>query len=351
MTDLKSRLLDRIEAHGPIPFEDFMEAALYDPEAGFFAAGPVRSTEEGDFLTSPEVSSEFGTTLGRFCAAERARVGEPFTVVDVGAGTGSLLASLLAAVGPIPAFAVEASAAARASLGEVVGGAAVLGSLGELPGPISGVIVANELVDNLPAPIAVRGADGWDERWVGRSGSDLVLVTRPARSAVAAWCARFAGEVGPDAVVEAQIAATHWVQTALSTLARGALLIVDYGGTAEELAPRRRTGTLRTYRSHHLGPDPLLAPGETDITADVNFTALIAAATDAGADVDLMRQDDFLSDWGLRAELRALRQAELDAARRQDTATQLELRARRVDAETLLHPRGLGDFRVLVARK
>ena len=125
----------------------------------------------------------------------------------------------------------------------------------------------------------------------------------------------------------------------------------DYGGTVEELEPRRTRGTLRTYRSHHLGPDPLHAPGETDVTVDVNFSALVDVAEEAGAAVDLVRQDDFLNQWGLGAEVSRLRREELDLARGDDAMARLRVRSERTSAETLLHPRGLGDFRVMIARK
>ncbi len=348
---LRDTLVARIADGSPLPFEDFMAACLYDPTGGFFATGPLRSVKSGDFLTSPEVSPRFGATLARFAAAERRRVGEPFTVVDVGAGSGSLLRSLLATLSPpAAAWAVEASPAAREALAGVVGPARVVASLGELPGPLTGVIVANELVDNLPVALAVRTGDGWEERWVGAADGRLELVARPARSAVRDWCDAYGGVVPEGGMVEVQIAATQWVGTALSALRLGALVVIDYGGTAEELEPRRTQGTLRTYRAHHLGPDPLDEPGETDVTVDVNFTALLAAAEAAGARAELHRQDDFLAEWGLRAELADLRRRELDLARAGDPMERLRVRSELGDAETLLHPRGLGDFRVMVAR-
>jgi SAM-dependent MidA family methyltransferase len=151
-------------------------------------------------------------------------------------------------------------------------------------------------------------------------------------------------------MVEVQLAAGRWIDSALSVLDSGVVVVVDYGGTAAELEPRRTQGTLRTYRAHHLGPDPLLEPGATDITADVNFTALAAAAEAAGAIVELHRQDDFLAEWGLRDRLSELRAAELELARGDDAIARLQVRSQVTDAETLLHPRGLGDFRVMVAR-
>ena len=147
-----------------------------------------------------------------------------------------------------------------------------------------------------------------------------------------------------------QLAATAWLADVLDRLNGGAILLIDYGDTAENLLPRRSDGTLRTYRAHHLGPHPLDEPGETDITADVNFTALEATARARGAEVTLIRQDDFLSSLGLRNRLSDLSQAELDAVRAGDEMERLRLRTLKTEAETLLHPRGLGDFRVLIAK-
>ncbi len=90
-----------------------------------------------------------------------------------------------------------------------------------------------------------------------------------------------------------------------------------------------------------------MEPGETDITVDVNFSALVEVAEETGARTVLQRQDDFLSEWGLRDAVRALKLRELELARAGDTMAQLAAKSERIDAETLLHPRGLGDFRVL----
>jgi SAM-dependent MidA family methyltransferase len=170
-----------------------------------------------------------------------------------------------------------------------------------------------------------------------------------ARPEVVAWCDAYAGAVPEGGMVEVQLAAAAWVRAALDRIGRGSLVIVDYGGTAEELEPRRTQGTLRTYRSHHLGPDPLVEPGATDVTVDVNFTAMVAVAEEAGATVSLLRQDDFLDDLGLRDVVRDLRRRERELARSGAGMERLELRSEATDAETLLHPRGLGDFRAMIA--
>jgi SAM-dependent MidA family methyltransferase len=344
---LEQRIRREIGAAGPIPFEVFMDVALYDPDGGFFTTGTLRSERGGDFLTSPEVSTLFGETLARFVERERERIGQPFEVVEVAAGSGSLIGPLKRAI-VVEARAVEASPAAREALGALLGPDRV-GS--DLPDRIRGVVIANELIDNLPMALAQRVEGGWRERWVGVDGDALAMVDASARADVLQWLAAYAGEVPEGGWVEVQLAAAAWLRDVLHRLEAGAVVVVDYGDTAENLIPRRQDGTLRTYRAHHLGPHPLDEPGETDITADVNFTALVAVVEGAGVAVELHRQDDFLSELGLGERLSELRHAELEAARSGDEMERLRLRTLKTEAETLLHPRGLGDFRVLVARK
>jgi len=352
---LASRLRGEIDASGPMPFETFMAACLYDPDGGFFTTGPLRSVRSGDFLTSPEVSPWFGRCLARFVAAEGDRLGSPpgLLVADVGAGSGSLLTGLREPIGlAAELWAADASPAARDALGGVVGDSNVAEQLTNLPAGRPTVLFANELLDNVPVSLAVREAGGWTERWVGAADDDaLSLVPVPARPEVAKWAGLFCGTVPVGGMVEVQLAAGEWLRRALDHIGSGAVVVIDYGGTAEELEPRRTRGTLRTYRNHHLGHDPLLAPGETDVTVDVNFTALLAVATAAGAKAELHRQDDFLAVLGLGDEVSRLRRLELELARGGDAVARLQVRSEKTDAETLMHPRGLGDFRVLIARK
>ncbi len=345
--ELKDSIRERIGSTGPMPFEDFMSLALYHPEGGFFSSGKLRSEKGGDFLTSPEVSALFGRTLAVFVERERHRIGEPFEVLEVGAGSGSLLGSLLDAV-EVDATAVDASPAARQSLRSILPADRVGGTM---PDTVRGVIIANELADNLPMALAQRVDGVWRERWVGPDDSGLCFVDSEPRPEVVDWLDSHAGPVADGGWVEVQIEAANWVKSALERLVAGSLLVFDYGDTAENLLPRRQDGTLRTYRAHHLGPHPLDEPGETDITADVNFSALASIAAAAGARVELLRQDDFLTDLGLRVRLSELRHSELEAARSGDEMERLRLRTLKTEAETLLHPRGLGDFRVLVAYK
>jgi SAM-dependent MidA family methyltransferase len=201
-------------------------------------------------------------------------------------------------------------------------------------------------VDNLPVALAQRVEGVWRERWVGLDDDRLTFVDADPRPDVLAWIDSYAGPVTDGGWVEVQLAAREWLSEVLDRLEAGTVVIIDYGDTAENLLPRRQDGTLRTYRAHHLGPHPLDEPGETDITADVNFSALL----DLGTGTRLVRQDDFLDDLGLRERLGDLRRQELEAARSGDEMERLRLRNLKTEVETLLHPRGLGDFRVLVSR-
>lgn len=335
---LRQRISDEITRDGPMPFERFMELALYHDE-GFFGGDTLRSEKAGDFLTSPEVSPLFGETLAGYVKSVRDRIGEPFRVIEVAAGSGSLLRPLLARI-EVDALAVEVSPPARAALAEFVSVSQ------DLPDTLRGVVIANELVDNLPMALAQRVDGAWRERWVGAGDSGLEFVDTDPRGEVLDWLDRYAGPVDDGGWVEVQLAARAWLVELIDRVEEGAVLLFDYGDTAENLLGRRRDGTLRTYRAHHLGPHPLDEPGETDITADVNFTAL----WDIAPDVALHRQDDFLAEWGLRDRLSELRRLELEAARSGDEMERLRLRTLKTEAETLLHPRGLGDFRVLEIR-
>lgn len=333
--NLKQRILDEIALGGPMPFERFMEIALYD-NAGFFGGETLRSEKSGDFLTSPEVSVSFGETLAGYVRRVKEEIGEPFQLVEVAAGSGSLMRPLLATI-DVDAVAVEVSPAARRALSDIVGVSDTL------PTQIRGVVIANELLDNLPMALAQRIDGGWRERWVGAEDENLVFVDAEVRDEVRGWLDAYCGPVDEGGWVEVQIEARRWVSDVLERMIEGSVLIIDFGETAENLRARRRDGTLRTYRAHHLGPHPLDEPGETDITADVNFTALL----DIAPTTTLHRQDDFLASLGLRKRLTDLRKLELDAAGAGDDMELLRLRTLKTEVETLLHPRGLGDFRVL----
>jgi SAM-dependent MidA family methyltransferase len=366
-----SSLAERIDARarrtGPIRFDEFMELALYDEDGGFFSTGGGAGREGGDFLTSPEVGPLFGAVLANAIDAwwDAAGRPDPWTVVDAGAGTGRLAASVLTSrprCEPALRYVlVERSAALRArhraavpvepaSLtrgavestdGEVhaaPGQGPVVTSLAELPSaPVAGVILANELLDNLPFRLFERSSTTWLEVLVG-TGPDEVLVD--VSRELGSRLASHAPDAPAGARVALQDASAKWVRTARASLEVGRLVVIDYATTTAEMARRPWTEWLRTYARHGRGGHPLARPGEQDITADVALDQL------PGAPHAVTDQADFLRSHGIDDLVDAARQRWRERAAVGDLEA-LAARSRVHEADALTDPAGLGAFRVV----
>jgi SAM-dependent MidA family methyltransferase len=296
--------VERAERLGPQPFSAFMAWALYDEEIGFYTHIGTAGRSGGDFLTSPEVGPLFGAVVAAAVDGWWRDLGEPdpFVVVDAGAGPGTLARSVLAA---IPACAtalryvlVEGSARQRERHGEHLpldpaamafgpedddspspqptGRGPIVVSLGELPRLAAPcVVLANELLDNLPFDLWERRGGVWWQVLVDASLAEVVV---PAEAPT--WLR--AVEADDGARVPSQDAARRWVLDALS-LARpadgGRLVVVDYCATTATVATRPVDAWLRTYHDHRRGGPPLVEPGSQDITAEVCLDQLPAPTT------------------------------------------------------------------------
>jgi SAM-dependent MidA family methyltransferase len=327
------------DAGGAIPYSQFMELALYGPH-GFYTATDATGSagRRGDFITSPEVGPLFGAVLARFLDAEWDRLDRPdaFTVVDAGAGPGTLARAVLAArpacAAALRYVAVEISAAQRARH------PADAESRADLPrGPITGVVLANELLDNLPFRLAVH--DGaWREAFVTAApdGSFAEVLSAPFDPLPAVLPSRAAH----GARAPLQEAARQWLDDARSIVERGAVVVVDYArARTAELAALPWRSWLRTYRGHERGGHYLAEPGEQDVTVDV--------AVDQLPEPDAVRsQAQFLQLHGLDELVEEGREAWRAAASRPDLRA-LTMRSRVTEADALLEPSGLGGFSVL----
>jgi SAM-dependent MidA family methyltransferase len=334
---LLGRLLERIDREGPLCWSAYVDAVLYDEEHGFYAT-VGRAGRRGDFLTSPEVGPLFGAVLARLLDEEWVRLGRPasFTVVEGGAGPGTLARAVLAASPACAAalryVAVERSAAQRTAHPE-----GVL-SVGEWPldpvGP--GLVVANELLDNLPFDLVEARGRAWWEVRVGRSGSELVEVLLP-----------FEGASAPlppppprdGARLPVQRAARAWVEQARRTVGPGRVVVFDYAASAAELLALPPDAWLRTYRLHDPGTSPLEQPGAHDVTVPVVIDQLPEAD-------DRCTQDAFLRRHGIEAMVDEGRRVWTERAALGDLAA-LKARSRVREAEALLDVDGLGGFTVL----
>ena len=330
-------------AGGPIPFEQFMAIALYGTTGFYSVAG--RAGRRGDFLTSAEVGPLFGTVLSGALRQWWDELGQPadFTVVEVGAGPGTLARAILAAdeSGFIDRYvAVETSAQQRAFH------PAGVESVGELPpGPITGVVLANELLDNLPFRLAVYDGS-WSEAYVDldRGGRPVEVLSAPFDPPPAVLPA--GARHGTRLPLQDQ--ARAWVERAGSVLRPGGRVVaIDYcTARTAILADEPWRAWLRTYRGHQRGGHYLADVGQQDITAQVCLDQL--------PEPDVVRtQAQFLQRWGIAELVDEGRQA-WRAAAAAPTVAALKMRSRIAEAEALLDPDGLGGFTVaewVVARR
>ena len=369
------RLASRIAARGPIAVSEYVEACLYDPDGGFYMRGGRAGGRSGHFLTAPEVGPLFGAVLARAFDRWWEQLGEPepFTVIDSGAGPGTLARSVLAAepgcmaAGALRLVLVELSPAQRALHPEhpmVTTAARVRDALPQ--GAPAGVVVANELLDNLPFDIVRRTADGWEELRVtvdqssGRRGFSLVAV--PAASELVAGLP----EVAVGGRVPVQRAARSWVTAAHQALGAGRVVAFDYGADTRALAVRagpseygadpqalaegagpseglaRGLGWLRTHRHHQGGSSWLVEPGSCDISADVALDQVQSVHR-----AEVCSQAEFLRAHGIH-ELVAEGSTAWAERAGVGGLTALRGRSRSREAEALMDPAGMGDFNVLV---
>jgi SAM-dependent MidA family methyltransferase len=367
--------LERVHRFGPLSYAEVLELALYDEEHGFYSV-TGQAGRAGDFITSVEVGPLFGAVLARALDAWWLDLDrpDPFVVVEAGAGVGTLARDVLAAR---PACApalryvlVERSDALRARHplavpleppGWVLGPRAhdpladdepthqrgvgpMFASLAELPAQrFVGVVVANELLDNLPFVLLRRTAAGWDEVRVGDDGSGgLVNFPVPAEPDLARLASRFAPDAPVGGWIPLQQAAQQWLASALALVERGRVALFDYADATASLARREPWEWVRTYRGQGRGTDPLSDLGLQDVTCEVAVDQL-AAVRPLSAD---SAQADWLAAHGLDELLTLARSAWQSAAAAPDVEA-LKARSRVAEAAALTDPAGLGAFRVL----
>ena len=303
---LADQLKAQIAAGGPLTVADYMTACLHDPQDGYYATRAVLG-EYGDFITAPLVSQIFGELIGLWAVATWQAMGSPhsFVFAEAGPGDGTLMADMLRAARLEPAFLaaaslwlVEASPAFAAQQAQRLAQAPIIphwtGTLCGLPeGPL--ILVSNELLDCLPPRQFVRTASGWAERRVGL-GSDgqLAFGLAPAQADL------------PDApegsLYEDCAAQVGFANELAQRIFRhsGAALLIDYGRDEPGFGD-----TLQALSRHQM-VDPLICPGEADITVHADFPAVLAAARAAGANAGLMTQGQLLLRLGLLERAEAL---------------------------------------------
>ena len=351
---LAERLTELIRREGAITFHDWMKAALYDPEHGYYQRSDrERWGREGDYRTSPERSQLFAATFARYFARLYEELDRPaeWTVVECGAGDGSFAAGVLQTLGQqFPAvFAAtkyvvcEVSRDTRVRQRLVEFGDRVEFST-DLVSVDVGIYFSNELLDAFPVHRVERNAELYVT--VDSTGA-FVWTTGPMSTPrLVEFCDTYSIELAQGQVIEINLEVDDWLAQVASKLANGFLITVDYGAEAAELydATQRLKGTLRGFSKHSFVDDVLAQPGECDITSSINWTQVKTVGEKLGLKVvDFTSQDKFLMNAGLLEELeQQLSQAETEAEKASLTT----------GAREMILPGGMASsFQVLVQRR
>lgn len=287
MNRLETIIRRRIREKKVLPFRDFMELALYCPELGYYENERHPFGKKGDFYTAPGVHPVFGETLARDLLQKWRQLGirSPLLIVEFGAGQGTLARDILDGIRSLapdlfPAVdyrIVEKSGRLRQLQRLALENYPVkwLSSLDDL-GSFTGIVLSNELMDAFPVHLVERGGDETREIYVAEQNGRLAECTGPLSDPrIIAYIRDYAPPLRPGQRIEVNLAALDWLREVGDSLRSGFVITIDYGDEANVLYEGRTGGTLRAYRRHQLAPNPLEQPGEQDLTADVNFTALI----------------------------------------------------------------------------
>jgi len=315
---LAALIASEIEHQGGwLPFDRYMHLVLYAPGLGYYAAGARKFGDAavgGDFVTAPEISSLFAQALAAQLAELFAQV--PPRIVEFGAGSGALAGDVIQALAgrgvTLQSYSiVEVSSdlieRQRRRLRD-----APIEWLAAPPPEFQGVMLANEVLDVMPVKIFVKRGASVFERGVTVQGNGFAFAERAAADDLAAAMAAIEAEHGalPDGYCsEVNLISEGWIRSSAQWLARGAVLIIDYGFPRREYYhPQRLMGTLMCHFRHHAHAEPLWMPGLNDVTAHVDFSAMAAAAHGAGLDVlGYTSQSHFLLNCGVLDQLQAQR--------------------------------------------
>ncbi len=359
--ELIARICAEIALDGPITFARFMDRALYEPGHGYYRRADAAPGRGGDFLTAPEAHPIFGAVIGRLMEQAWDAMGRPapFTISEPGAGSGAMAVGLLGGLRDLGSplldavryRPIEVEAARLDELRARLGAEGMAARLVDGPSPLAGetgAVIANEVLDALPVHRLVGRpgrTDGFAELLVGidESGAFVQVEAAPTTPELARRLRDEGVELAEGQVTELCLALDPWLAAATRHLARGVVVLVDYGAEPAALHDpvSRPTGTLRAFARHAVGGDPFRHLGRQDLTATVDLASVRTAAARAGLQpVGETSQAELVATLGTGDLTQAF-------MRRQGASLQDALDLRSALAR-LLDPRGMGGFRVLV---
>jgi len=288
-----ARIREEIDTHqGWIAFSRYMELALYAPQLGYYSAGARKLGRDGDFVTAPEISPLFGEALARQAADVLAQGFD--AILEVGAGSGALAASMLAELErlerlPAQYLILELSADLRERSRDTLARRVPhlldrVAWLNQLPPSFAGFVIGNEVLDAMPVEVIRATRTGVEQAGVTAGTDGFAWSWRPAPAEIAAEATRL--NLAPGYTTEIGLVARAFVRTLGAVLERGVALFVDYGFPEREYYhAQRASGTLLCHYRHRAHDDPFFLPGLQDITAHVDFSAIARAAREAGLEL------------------------------------------------------------------
>ncbi|GCF09344.1 class I SAM-dependent methyltransferase [Dictyobacter arantiisoli] len=367
LSSLQHALLERIQQQGAITFEEYMRMALYEPGAGYYVTGQAKMGWEGDYYTSTDIADFFAHCMGRQLQQMWESLGKPahFGVLEQGAGRGDLAKEVQQWASTA---APEFHAALDYRLADITFGQDALSI--RTDDFIPSVILSNELVDAFPVHIVEKQDEALHEVYVTIQNGRLAETLQPLEDGpLLAYFERFhiPWQTFPSGWrAEVNLDAITWMERTSQLLLgpnpkrkrRGFIIAIDYGDSARELySTERYRGTLASYYQHQFSERPLARPGEQDITAHVNFTALLDAGRQQGLRLHkYTTQRKWLMETGIYEELEQVHQQHFgiidqNRASDQGQVALLQWYNLRQRVSALTDPRGMGDFKVLILKR
>ena len=343
-----SAIRSLIGEQGRITFAEFMEKALYHPDGGYYTSPENRVGR--DFYTAPAAHPAFGALIAVQLEQLWRAMGtpSPFYVIEVGAGTGVLARDVLTYSSDMSRDfhrALEYVAVDYQPPADSLDSAHQVKATGLPFRDVEGCILSNELLDAFPVHrFAVQGGRVMEVYVTLRDGELVEALDEPSAAGIEQRLAGLALDLPDGFRGEVNLGMDWWTGEVDRVLKRGLVLTIDYGHVAPDLySPLRSRGTLRCYYGHTLAGDPYRHIGEQDITAHVDFSALIASGEERGLNtLGLVSQRSFLYNLGFQELLDSMSRMKLDQRRRD---------ANRMAMLDLVKPGEMGDFKALAQAK
>jgi len=314
---------------GTISFDEYMKLALYEPGLGYYSAGSRKFGSKGDFVTAPELSPIFSQCLAHQCMQILNELGTG-TILELGAGTGAMAKDILLELEkqnslPDKYLILEVSADLKQcqqdnlkeTIPHLLERVVWLDTLPEEG--VTGIILANEVLDALPVKRFKKSAAGFKEMKVGLGDNQFDWVESDPEEKLINSLQRLENDLSTsfpgNYISEINTQLVQWLNGLENILNKGVMLFIDYGySTAEYYHPERRDGSLLCHYRHRVHADPFYYPGLQDITSSANFTAVAESADSIGLHVSgYTNQTYFLFGCGLENLLTDMNQLDIKA--------------------------------------